>query len=34
VKNGQLFPMANVNLKKESTARGLSAEVTKSENLT
>jgi ceramide glucosyltransferase len=33
VKNGQLFPMSNASLKKESTARSLSAKVTKSENL-
>jgi ceramide glucosyltransferase len=34
VKNGQLFPMASATLKKESTARGLSANITNSENIT
>ena len=33
VKNGQLFPLASASIVKESAARGLSAKVTKSENL-
>jgi ceramide glucosyltransferase len=34
VKNGQLFPMASASLMKESTAQGLSANITNSENIT
>ncbi len=34
VKNGQLFPMAGAGLMKESTAPGLSANITNSENIT
>ncbi len=34
VKNGQLFPMASASLVKESAARGLSANITNSENIT
>ena len=34
VKNGQLFPLASANLMKESTAQGVSASITNSENIT
>jgi hypothetical protein len=34
VKNGQLFPLASANLMKDSTAQGLSASITNSENIT
>src|SRR5205814_9263501 len=34
VKNGQLFPMVGAGLMKESTAPGLSANITNSENIT
>jgi len=34
VKNGELFPLPSSSLMKESAARGLSANITNSENLT